>query len=207
MSSAEARALLFDVGNVIVEVDFMRVLGHWAATSGRPLDHLRDRFSMDESYERHERGEIDAGAYFQSLRDSLGLDLGDAELAAGWNAVFVEEVEGIRDLLVRAARHRPLYAFSNTNATHHVEWWSRFSDLFEPFERVFVSCELALRKPEREAFDAVTGAIGVPAEKILFFDDSHENVHGAREAGMQAVHVATIEDVRAALGGMLDDDP
>jgi putative hydrolase of the HAD superfamily len=205
MSSRECRAILFDVGNVIVHVDFMRVLQHWAGCSGRSVESLRERFGFDLYYERHERGEIDAPAYFDSLRESLGLDLSDEQFAVGWNSVFVKEVDGIREVIERAARRAPVYAFSNTNEMHYVEWSSRFGDLFEPFDRVFVSCEIARRKPEREAYYAVASAIGVPTEGILFFDDRPENVDGARETGMRAVQVTTIYDVREALGTHLGD--
>lgn len=41
--------------------------------------------------------------------------------------------------------------------------------------------------------------IGVSPSSILFFDDTFENVTGARNAGMQAVHVTSTETVRTAL--------
>ncbi len=148
-------ALLFDVGNVLVEVDFMRVLRHWADRSGRPIEALRDRFSPDVAYEQHERGEIDAAAYFDSLRESLGLGLDDEAFTVGWNMIFVDEVPGIRGVLASAARHAPLYAFSNTNDMHYLEWSTRFSDLLEPFEEIFASSRIARRKPEREAYELV----------------------------------------------------
>lgn len=198
-------ALLFDVGNVVVQVDFWRVLRHWARCSGRPAESLRARFSLDAHYERHERGEIDAAAYFDSLRESLDLDLSHEEFATGWNMVFVDEVPGIREVLSSAARHAPLYAFSNTNDMHYLEWSTRFADLFEPFEEVFASCRIARRKPEREAYELVARRIDVPIEQIVFFDDSPENVLGAREAGMRAVQVTTAEDVRSALVDLLGD--
>ncbi len=199
-------ALLFDVGNVLVQVDFMRVFRHWADRSRSPVEALLDRFSPDVAYERHERGEIDAAAYFDSLRESLDLTLGDEEIATGWNMVFVDEVPGIRDVLASAARHAPLYAFSNTNDTHYLEWSTRFSDLLEPFEEIFASCRIARRKPEREAYELVARRIGVPIEEIVFFDDSHENVVGARDAGMRAVQVESAEDVRMTLADLLGED-
>ena len=45
----------------------------------------------------------------------------------------------------------------------------------------------------------MTDAIGLAPGSILFFDDLAENVEGARAAGMQAVQVHGIEDIRQAL--------
>lgn len=199
MPKAEFDALLFDVGNVVVEVDFNKVLAHWAEISRTHHTALQERFSFDAAYERHERGEISAQQYFDSLRQSLKIDISDEHFTAGWNAVFVDEMPGIRDLLTQVQSRWPMYAFSNTNKTHYREWWSRFEHLFSAFDQVFVSCDLGMRKPERAAFEHVAGAMGTRCERILFFDDSAANVEGAREAGMQAVLVRTFDDVHAAI--------
>lgn len=199
MNTKTPTALLFDIGNVLIEIDFMRVLTHWSGHSGKDIEYLRSRFTADEAYERHERGEIDASAYFASLRHSLGIEINDEQFAHGWNAIFIDEIAGMRELLLQAARHRPLYAFSNTNTMHHQVWGSQFEDLMIHFERIFVSSELGQRKPELDAYHRVAREMGVAPDEVLFFDDSQENIDGAHEAGMQAVHVRSIEDVRSAL--------
>src|ERR1043165_4426304 len=111
-------ALPFDLGNVVFRIDFERVFARWAAHAGCDAALLRQRFSHDEPYQRHERGEIDAAAYFASLRASLGIDLDDARLLEGWNAVYVEEMPGMRALLERIAPKIPIYAFTNSNLAH-----------------------------------------------------------------------------------------
>jgi putative hydrolase of the HAD superfamily len=59
------------------------------------------------------------------------------------------------------------------------------------------------RKPEPDAFQAVADAIGVPLDAILFFDDTLENVQGARAVGMRAVHVRSGKDIEDAVAGFL----
>ena len=70
---------------------------------------------------------------------------------------------------------------------------------FTAFDRVFLSFEMGLRKPERAAFDAIAEAIDTPLSSVLFFDDTIENVEAARAAGLPAVHVQSPVDVRQAL--------
>jgi putative hydrolase of the HAD superfamily len=193
------RALLFDLGGVLIELDWDRVFFHWGRCAGRPAAELRERFSFDVPYQRHERGEIDAAAYFASLRRSLQLDIPDAEFRIGWNALFVREIPEVVQM-VRALRGRiPMYLFSNSNAAHLETWSARFAAALEPFEHMFVSSEIGRRKPSRDSFEHVAREIGVPVASILFFDDTPENVEGARAAGMQAVHVRSPQDVREAL--------
>ena len=193
-------ALLFDLGGVIVEIDFDRVFGIWGAHAGVPAAVIRSRFAFDAAYRAHERGEISAAAYFDSLRPALGIDIADAQFQAGWDAIFVGEVAGIAALLGQATQRFPLYAFSNSNAHHHAYWAREFAGTLSHFRQVFVSCEIGRRKPEPEAFAMVAAAIGAPFRNILFFDDTDENVMAAKALGMQAVLVKSIADIQTALG-------
>jgi len=200
---SEPEALLFDVGNVLITVDFERVLAQWARQAGVDVDGLRERFVVSPEYEQHERGEIDAKTFFESLRHALDIDLSDDHFLEGWNAIFVDEVSGIRSLLEHACRQLPTYAFSNTNAAHYAVWSKRFSDLFDNFSGVFTSCGLTRRKPEPEAYLTVARQMGVAPDHVLFFDDSLENVESARRLGMPSVLVKSIDDISRSLAPIL----
>ena len=69
---------------------------------------------------------------------------------------------------------------------------------------VYVSSTIGLRKPEAEAYDYVVRAIGVSADRIVFFDDSLENIEGARARGLQAVHVKSGADLADALAVLIE---
>lgn len=105
-------------------------------------------------------------------------------------------------MLATAARHLPLYAFTNSNPTHQREWSARYAAELSSFRDIFVSSDLGLRKPDRAAFAAVAGRTGFRPAEILFFDDTAENVTGARAAGLQAVLVRSSGDIRSALHGL-----
>jgi putative hydrolase of the HAD superfamily len=163
------------------------------------VEHLVGRFARDELYRRHEKGEISDAVFFAGLRSSLGIDLSDAQFLEGWNAIFVGEMPGIKPILARAEQRLPLYAFSNTN-NPHVEYFSgKYADLLGHFREIFLSSSIGLRKPDAEAYDHVVKAIGIPAERIVFFDDLAENISAARDRGLTAVHVTSPDDVAAAL--------
>ncbi len=202
LSPGAAEALLFDLGRVVLDVDFSRAIACWAGHAGCEPAHLVERFVLDRAYRQHEIGQIDDTAYFQSLRVSLGISISDAQFLQGWNAVFTGEVPGIAALLARAARRLPLYAFSNTNRPH-VEHFSRaYIDVLGHFREIYLSSTIGLRKPDAEAYDHVVKAIGVPAPRIVFFDDLAENVEGARARGLNAVHVNSTRDIADALAAL-----
>ena len=199
MSDSSTQALLFDLGGVVFDIDFERALEFWAVHAGVPVETLRPFYGIDSGYERHERGEIDAAEYFDGLRDKLGIVLSDEQFAAGWNAIFLQEFPGVFDLLKDLANRIPIYAFSNSNVTHQRYWERKYAKTLGLFREVFVSCEIGLRKPESAAFRRVTSAMGIEPEAVLFFDDTHENVDGAREFGMAAIHVRSFDDVRESV--------
>lgn len=197
-----ADALLFDLGRVVLDIDFSKVVASWAGHAGCEPARLVGRLSPNDAWKRHERGEISDAAFFEGLRASLGIDITDIQFLEGWNAIFAGEMPGIGAMLARAGTRLPLYAFSNTNGAH-VEHFSRaYADLLGHFREIYLSSAIGLRKPEAAAYDHVVNAIGVPASRILFFDDSAENVAGARARGLSAVHVRSPDDIATALAAL-----
>jgi len=192
-------ALLFDLGGVVIDIDFQRAFARWAETTSCDAALLRELFSQDEAFKLHETGQLTDDEYFESLRVSLGINISSAELLDGWNAIFVGEMPGISGLLAKAAARVPLYAFTNTNQAHHLYWSRHHGNFVSHFNEIFVSYKIGLRKPDAEAFRFVVQAIGMPPERILFFDDVLANIEGARACGFQTVHVTTTSIVPEVL--------
>jgi len=198
-----AQALVFDFGNVLVDIDFGRAFAVWADAAGVPLTHVEARFRLDDAYRAHERGEIEMHTYFAALRRSLDISLTDEEFLAGWDAILGEPLPGIPPLLARLAAKWPLFVFSNTNPTHAERIVSHYASLMRHFRRFFTSCELGARKPDAEAFARLAHRIGMAPQRLAFFDDLEENVTGARRAGLQAYRVSSAAEIAAISGNLL----
>lgn len=202
LAPASADALLFDLGRVVLDIDFNKALACWAGHAGCAPADIAARFVRGESYRQHEIGKLDDAAYFEGLRASLGIGISDAQFLEGWNAIFAGEMPGIAPLLARASQRLPLYAFSNTNRPH-VEYFSlAHADVLGHFREMFLSSTIGLRKPDANAYDHVVKAIGKPASRIVFFDDLAENIEGARQRGLTTVHVTAPDDVAKAFAAL-----
>jgi putative hydrolase of the HAD superfamily len=202
LSPGTADALLFDLGRVVLDIDFSKAIGCWAAYAGCEPSDILARYVRDEAYRHHETGKISDSEYFETLRASLGIGITDAQFLEGWNAIFAGEMPGIAELLARAAGHLPLYAFSNTNQPHVDHFSQVHAGLLGHFREIYLSSTIGLRKPDQAAYEHVVDAIGVPASRILFFDDLAENIEGARACGLMAVHVTSSADVADALAAL-----
>jgi len=196
-------ALLFDLGRVVIDLDQARAHARWAELASVPMSDIaalvRERILAKEAYCRHERGEISDAQFFAHLRQQLKLALSDAQFVDGWNSIFIGEIPGIRRVLANLQGLLPLYAFSNTNVAHHAYWSRHFRDLLAPFRKIYLSHEIGARKPEPAAFRTVVADMGLAPDRVLFFDDSAENVAGARACGLMAVEVTTAAQIEAAL--------
>lgn len=197
--SPKVEGLLFDLGGVLFNIDFNLALQTWKQWTSLPLEELQSRFKMDEPYRKHERGEIGASEYFHHLRNVLELQASDSEIASGWNAIYLDEVDETLNYISKVRNRFPCFAFTNSNPTHQDCWTNRYPRVMESLDKIFVSSDLGLRKPERASFEAIAEATGISLDALLFFDDTKENVIGAEMAGMPAVHVRDHADVKRAL--------
>ena len=202
LTPSSVDVLLFDLGRVVLDINFDSMMAKWARHAGCAPADLVQRFVVNDSFKHHETGRIDDAAFFADLRQSLGIGLTDAQFLEGWNAIFAGEMPGIAPLLAGAAKRLPLYAFSNTNPAHVAHFSKAYAGVLGHFREIFLSSSIGLRKPDAEAYDHVVKAIGVPASRILFFDDSAANIEGARARGLRAVHVTSMDDVARALAAL-----
>ncbi|CCQ38439.1 glucose-1-phosphatase [Yersinia enterocolitica] len=181
---------IFDLGNVIVDIDFKRVLGVWSKLSSVPLATLSERFTMGEVFQQHERGEINDEDFARQLSDEMGLSLSFEQFAEGWQAVFVAlrpEVISIMQKL-RAEGHR-VVVLSNTNRLHCNYWPQHYPEVAAAADHMYLSQDLGMRKPEARIYQHVLSAENIPAEQAVFFDDVEANIVAARIEGITGIHV------------------
>ena len=193
------KSILFDLGGVVLDVDFNRVFKSLSSFSGINELLIKSKFSFDKAYEQFERGEIDSIKYYESLRESLGIEVPDAEFEDAWNNIFDAEISGIKEVLDKVNRDIDLYAFSNTNEIHYQFLSKKFEATLKHFKEVFLSYKLKCRKPEIEAYKKVAQLMGHSFKEILFFDDLKENIDAAEHLGMRTKLVSSISDVRDAI--------
>ncbi|KQN63244.1 glucose-1-phosphatase [Erwinia sp. E602] len=181
---------IFDLGNVIVDIDFNRVLGVWSDLGRVPLATLQSHFKMDDSFHQHERGEISDALFAEKMSEQLDIALSFEQFAAGWQAVFV----GVRPEVI-AIMHKlreqgdRVVILSNTNRLHYSFWPSQYPEVLQAADKIYQSQDMGVRKPEAAIYQRLLNEEDVSAEEAIFFDDNLENVEAARALGIHSVHV------------------
>jgi putative hydrolase of the HAD superfamily len=197
-------AVLFDLGQVVLDLEVERCFAYWAQAAGEETDVLVSRWTTDEHYKDHEIGGQDFETYTRALSSNLGITLSVEDWRAGWNALFVGVFEGVARRLPQLAQTLPIYGFTNTNAVHQREWSTRFAAELAPFEKIYVSSEIGMRKPDAHAYRWVVDDMRTVPERVLFLDDNAENITGAQDVGLKTVHVRAADDAVAAIDVFLN---
>ena len=187
---------IFDLGNVIVDIDFNRVMGVRSDLSRVPLANLQSNFVMGEAFHRHERGQMTDEEFAATVCDEMGMALSFDQFAAGWQAVFVAlrpEVIAVMKQL-REKGHR-VVVLSNTNRLHTNFWPGEYPEIAEAADKIYLSQEMGTRKPEPDIYLKLLQEEGTPAELAIFFDDNADNIKGAQQLGIASILVTGKETI------------
>jgi HAD superfamily hydrolase (TIGR01509 family) len=190
-------AVLFDLGGVLVEWDGIEPL---VRLSGGALDRdLARRFWLESPSARaFEKGLCRPAEFAAGAVRELGLRLRPEEFLVEFAAWDRGPLPGALDLLEELRPRCRLACLSNNNEIH---WGKVIAEFGRSFSKLFASHETGLIKPDREAFEAAAGDLGVPVGEILFLDDNPECVEAALAAGMRAREVHGVAEARRALEG------
>ena len=189
------KALLFDLGGVLVNIDFQLAFEQFEKLSHLDKVEIKNRFQMDRPYRDHEIGKIQWSEYASHLRCKFGLGATDDDIVSAWNAIFKDQITETINVIKQINTNIDCFIFSNTNSKHYEFWSHKYPQVISLFKRVFVSSELNLRKPDVAAFETVCQVAGYKPQDFIFFDDTEENIDGAINAGLDAVLVNNSNDV------------
>lgn len=186
--------LIFDLGNVLLDLDYARARRSFKALAGEEWDFGRGAAEAGPLFDLFLKGHIGEAEFFQQLRNRAPRPVGIDELRRAWNSMLGELPPPRLALLTKLREHYRLFLLSNTNYTHLQELDSLLKaqlglsrEAFEAyFERVYYSCEIGLRKPDVSAYRFVLADAGLDAADTLLIDDLPANIEGARQVGMQA---------------------
>ena len=183
------KALLYDMGGVLVRTDHEAVFRHWSSAAGEPIANLRRRWRAGDAYRAFEVGSIDFEDFTASLSRQLEITLSPDDWRSGWNQLLAGTFDDVLAQADRIGDSLPQCIFTNTNPVHEAHWRTLYGHRLTTFRHIYVSSTIGLRKPNADAYRHVATDMGFPCEEITFLDDNTENIAGAKAVGMQAVHV------------------
>jgi len=176
------RALLVDLGNVLVGFDHGITCARIAEASGVPAERLRPVL-FGELEAAFDRGELDAESFFRACEERAGLPrLPGATWVEAWRDIFHPLPEAL-EALAAVPRGVRRVLVSNTNALH----WEGVLRLLDPsplVDDLVLSYRIGAAKPSTAFWDAALAAAGCAPGECLYADDRSELVEAAAGLGI-----------------------
>ncbi len=192
------RTIFFDLGDVLVKLDFDRAYRAAAKLSGGEPEEVRRLLAEADLAGPYERGEIDSAEFHRRCEALLGLNTSFESFSALWGEMFASEQLVSPDLIEALGRRYRLAILSNTNALHYQRLRRRFAFL-ALFPMAVLSYEVGAMKPSREIYERALERTASSPEECFFVDDRPENVAGAAAVGIHAVEFRGQADLERAL--------
>lgn len=190
----DIRAIVFDIGGVLVQYDHTPVWREFARRAGRPDEEVRDLLYRSSLAIAYETGRIDSEAFVHRVTEALDLMIDPDTFRTLWSDIFAP-MPGMDDLVGALAVRYPLLLASNTNRMHFSWLRERFPVVAIPQWPV-LSYEVGAMKPDRRFYEAVLQRSAVPSSACLYVDDVPAYVEAGRGVGMRAVQFEGVDRLR-----------
>ena len=178
------RAVIFDLGNVLVFHENERVYERFAARTGIPVSEVRRLLTGWQLFEGTNRGQLNGDGIRREVCRLLGVEIPRQEFEQIWSCHFTVNtsmIPAIESLLGQVA----LVLLSNTNALH-TAYLRPLLPVLELFDALLFSNEVHLVKPEPAFFELALTRARVRPSEAVFFDDLERYVQAARDIGIHA---------------------
>lgn len=194
--------LLFDIGGVVIrQHDTSKIIRAKLGIEDEKFDEL-----WWDAVKQFGSGQMSEDAFWQHLADNGAALYSSADNLFG--ATMRSTVEVFSNILDDISQLKKegyaIAALSDTNEPHATVL--RELHVYDQFEdNLFLSHEIGIRKPTREAYEYAMKQLGVQdPSRILFVDDRQSNLTSAQEVGMQVLLVPGSENEnRAALRSII----
>ena len=192
---AAVKTLIFDLGNVLYDIDFKKMNLAFASIG---IEGFDQHFTLNKSHQLFldlEMGLITELAFYDGMRALTNLPLTDAQIQFAWNALLVgfrkNSIQWIKDNNTKYNT----FLYSNTNQIHHdhfiVEFENKVANypFVSLFKTPYYSHEMHMRKPDPASFIYLLEKEGLGASETLFIDDNEPNIIAAASVGLQVLHL------------------
>jgi HAD superfamily hydrolase (TIGR01509 family) len=200
MPDAPLRAVIFDIGRVLVKLDLARAIaGLSQGISLSPVE-LWSAIEKDPRWHDWQEGRISPHDWHLHISKRLGSPLKFEEFCEAWNRSLDPAPIHSDDLFASIAKNHKLALLSNTDPIHvaHLEATFSFFQFFPAPTRIY-SCAVRASKPSPVVFQTALKAVKTAASQAVFVDDILEYVQAARSLGLHGIQYLNPEQLRSEL--------
>lgn len=199
--SPRIRAVIFDIGRVLVRVDLSRAMAGLSQAIPLSPEELWKALQNDPRWMDWQEGRISPRDWHLHITKRLGGSLSFEEFRQAWNRALDPEPMQSEEFLGGLAKKYRLAVLSNTDPLHMEQEESRYP-FFRHFPVRVYSYRVGASKPSPLIYREALKGCKVAAPEAVFIDDVAAYVEAARQLGMKGVVYQSPDQLAADLGAL-----
>ena len=183
MPSPILRAIIFDIGRVLIRIDVSRAMQGLAAGGSLSPSELWTAIEKDPRWPDWQEGRISPRDWYLHLAKRFGGNFTFEQFTEVWNRVLDPNPIHEDAFFEKLSKRYRLALLSNTDAIHvrHMEAAYSFFAFFPV--RVY-SCVVGASKPDPIIYREALRGLKVQAQEAVYIDDIAAYVQAAQRLGM-----------------------
>jgi HAD superfamily hydrolase (TIGR01509 family) len=192
---AKFRAIIFDIGGVLIRVDISRAMNGLASGLSMTPQEVWSAIQKDPRWLDWQEGRISPRDWHLHLTKRLGAPLTFEQFSEVWNRALDPEPILSESFLEKLSKNYRLALLSNTDPIHMSHEEARF-----PFFRYFpvriYSYRVGASKPNPIIYGEALKACKARAEEAVYIDDVAAYSEAAQRLGMTGIVFQTPEQLQ-----------
>ena len=201
MAPAKFRAIIFDIGRVLIRVDISRAMDGLASGLSLTPQEVWSAIQNDPHWLDWQEGRISPRDWHLHLTKRLGASLTFEQFSEVWNRALDPVPIHPEVFLESLSKNYRLALLSNTDPIHMSHEEARF-----PFFRFFpiriYSYRVGASKPDPIIYRKALQACAVRAQEAVYIDDIAEYADAAARLGMTGIVFQSPEQLRSEFRGL-----
>jgi putative hydrolase of the HAD superfamily len=192
------KAVIFDLGRVLIQVDFTAGLFKYYQRSDDSSDEqILEELFKDPVFIAFNTGKITGQQVYEKIVEKYNLELSYDQFRFEWSNIFAP-MPGMESLAYRVCSKLPCGLLSDIDPLHWAFCLKNFP-VVRNFRNPSLSFDIGALKPDPRCYQHAAHNVQTDISNCLFIDDRQVNVEGARAAGMQAVQFFDSEQLEKDL--------
>ena len=198
MPSAKFRAVIFDIGRVLIRVNISRAMDGLASGISVTSQEVWSAIQNDPRWLDWQEGRISPRDWHLHLTKRLGATLTFEQFSEVWNRALDPNPIHSESFLEKLSKNYRLALLSNTDPIHMSYGEARFP-FFRFFPTRIYSYRVGASKPDPLIYREALKACKVRAQEAVYIDDVAAYAEAAQRLGMTGIVFQSPEQLQSDL--------
>lgn len=198
MASRKLRAIIFDIGRVLIRIDVQQAMTGLAAGLSLSPEEVWSAIENDPRWPDWQEGRMTPRDWHLHLSRRLGTSLSFEQFTEVWNRVLDPRPLQELSLFERLSKTYRLALLSNTDPIHVAHMEASY-EFFRFFPTRVYSCAVGASKPSPIVYLEALRGCKVQSSDAVYIDDISAYVEAARGLGMAGIHYQSPQGLRDGL--------